>query len=248
MVDSTMTIISKGSGSMMKKLPLALAVSALSAIPAVAAEFNFGDLSMQIDNNISYGVAWRTEKPDNGQIMPDNIGISGGSTSHGSSYNYDDGTLNYKQGDIYSNVLKWNGDLELKYSNYGAFVRARAWYDQAIMDETPRFKAYNDATKSYAGRGAEVLDAFVWGDFNVADMPINVRVGRQVISWGESTFIQGGINSVNPLDAAAFRRPGAEIKEGLLPVNMVYASVGITPSTTVEAFYHLAWEKTRTDP
>src|SRR5690554_7945790 len=80
------------------------------------------------------------------------------------------------------------------------------------MDETPRFKEYNDATKSYAGKGAEILDAFVWGDFDVAGAPVNVRVGRQVLSWGESTFIQGGVGSVNPVDASAFRRPGAEIR------------------------------------
>ncbi|WP_228345968.1 DUF1302 domain-containing protein [Venatoribacter cucullus] len=233
---------------MMKKLPLALAVSALSAMPAVAAEFNFGDLSMQIDNNISYGVAWRTEKPDNGQIMPDNIGISGGSTSHGSSYNYDDGTLNYKQGDIYSNVFKWNGDLELSYQNYGAFVRARAWYDTAIMDSKTNFKPIADDARDYAGRNAEILDAFVWGDFTVADRPLNVRLGRQVVNWGESTFIQGGINSVNPVDAMAFRRPGAEVKEGLLPVNMAFASFGLTDSTSLEVFYQLEWAETRVDP
>src|SRR5690554_3233413 len=239
-------IKNKGSNSM-KKLPLALVVSAFAATSASAVEFNFGDLRAQIDNNVSYGVAWRTEKPDAGQIMAGN-GAELGIVGKGSSYNYDDGTLNYKRGDMYTNNIKWNGDLELGYKNYGAFVRARAWYDQAIMDETPRFKKYNDATKSYAGKGAEILDDFVWGDFEVAEMSINLRVGRQVVSWGESTFIQGGINSINPLDASAFRRPGAEIKEGLLPVNMVFTSIGLTANTTLEAFYQLEWEKTRTDP
>lgn len=233
--------------SVMRKLPFAVAMAGMLGASAQAVEFNFGDFSAQIDNNVSYGVAWRTEKPDAGQVMPGNA-TAMGFTGKGSSYNYDDGTLNYKQGDIYTNVLKWNGDLELKYSNYGAFVRARAWYDQAIMDETPRFKEYNDATKSYAGKGAELLDAFVWADYELFDTPINLRVGRQVVNWGESTFIQGGINSVNPVDASAFRRPGAEIKEGLLPVNMVFTSIGLTANTTLEAFYQLQWEKTRTDP
>src|SRR5690554_6198170 len=232
----------------MKKLPLAVAAASMFGMyGANAVEFNFGELRAQIDNNVSYGVAWRTEKPDTGQIMPGNA-TAMGYVGEGSSYNYDDGTLNYKRGDMYTNNIKWNGDLELGYKNYGAFVRARAWYDQVIMDETPRFKEYNDATKSYAGKGAEILDAFVWGDFEVAEMPINLRVGRQVVSWGESTFIQGGISSINPMDASAFRRPGAEIKEGLLPVNMAFTSIGLTANTTLEAFYQLQWEKTRTDP
>lgn len=239
---------SKAMKTMFIKAPLALALASVMGTTQ-AVEFNFGDLRAQIDNNISYGVAMRTEKPDAGQIWKENGDyVSSSINGKGSSLNYDDGTLNYKRGDVYSNILKWSGDLEVSYKNFGAFTRARAWYDQVIMDETPRFKDYNDATKSYAGKGAEVLDAFVWGDFEIAEMPLNVRVGRQVLSWGESTFIQGGISSINPVDASAFRRPGAEIKEGLLPVNMAFTSIGLTANTTLEAFYQLQWEKTRTDP
>ncbi len=241
---------SKAMNRMFKKAPLALALaSAMGAAHAV--EFNFGDLSVQLDNNVSYGVAWRTEKPDAGQIMQGNaeaVGIPGAAETYGSSYNYDDGTLNYKQGDVYTNAVKWSGDLEFSYQNYGAFFRARAWYDTAIMDEKTDFKPLVDGTKSYAGSGAELLDAFVWADYTIGDTPVNIRLGRQVVNWGESTFIQGGINSVNPVDASAFRRPGAEVKEGLLPVNMVYTSIGLTGDTTLEAFYQLEWEKTRTDP
>src|SRR5690554_6035791 len=239
---------SKAMKTMFIKAPLALALASVMGTTQ-AVEFNFGELRAQIDNNISYGVAMRTEKPDAGQIWKENGDyVSSSINGKGSSLNYDDGTLNYKRGDVYSNILKWSGDLEVSYKNFGAFTRARAWYDQVIMDETPRFKDYNDATKSYAGKGAEILDAIVWGDFDVAGAPVNVRVGRQVLSWGESTFIQGGISSINPVDASAFRRPGAEIKEGLLPVNMAFTSIGLTANTTLEAFYQLQWEKTRTDP
>ena len=78
-------------------------------------------------------------------------------------------------------------------------------------------------------------------------MPLDLRVGRQVASWGESTFIQNGINSINPVDVSAFRRPGAEIKEGLLPVAMVTIAAGLTDALSVEAFYQLEWEKTVID-
>lgn len=240
-----MKITNKGLRSM-KKLPLALAVSALSTA-ANAVEFNFGDVSAQWDNTVSYGVGWRVEDRDKGQIMPGN-GATIGETTSGSSYNYDDGTLNYGKGDIYTNVVKWSSDLEISYQNYGGFFRARAYYDTAIMDEDPEFKPFNDATKDAAGKGAELLDAYLWADYYIGDTPVSFRVGRQVVSWGESTFIQGGINSINPVDAAAFRKPGAEVKEGLLPVNMLYTSVGLTADVTLEAFYQLEWEKTRTDP
>ena len=239
-------ITKKGLRSM-KKLPLALAVSALSVSTAQAVEFNFGDVTAQWDNTVSYGVGWRVEDRDEGQIMAGN-GAAVGETTSGSSYNYDDGTLNYDKGDIYTNVVKWSSDLEISYQNYGGFFRARAYYDTAIMDEDPEFKAYNDDTKERAGADVELLDAYLWADYYIGDTPVSFRVGRQVVSWGESTFIQGGINSINPVDASAFRKPGAEVKEGLLPVNMLYTSIGLTADVTLEAFYQLEWEKTRIDP
>lgn len=237
---------SKAMYKVFKKAPLALALtSAMGAAHAV--EFNFGDFSAQLDNTISYGIGWRVEDQDKGQIMPAN-GTDFGFTGQGSSYNYDDGTLNYSQGDVYTHVLKFSSDLELNYKNYGGFFRGRAYYDAALMDQDTDFKPLNDATKNAAGKGAELLDAYVWADYDLGDTPVTLRLGRQVLSWGESTFIQGGINSINPVDASAFRKPGAEVKEGLLPVNMAYTSIGITGDVTLEAFYQLEWEKTRTDP
>lgn len=236
----------KAKMNVFKKAPLALALAgAMSGAQAV--EFNFGDVTAQWDNTISYGVGWRVEDRDKGQIMTSN-GSYIGETTSGSSYNYDDGTLNYDKGDIYTNVVKWNSDLEINYGDFGGFFRARAYYDAAIMDDDPEVAPFNDATKDAAGKGAELLDAFVWMDHYFGDVPVSFRVGRQVVSWGESTFIQGGINSINPVDASAFRKPGAEIKEGLLPVNMAYTSIGLTADLTLEAFYQLEWEKTRTDP
>lgn len=239
-------MISKAMYSVFKKAPLALALtSAMGAAHAV--EFNFGDFSAQLDNTISYGIAWRVEDQDKDQIMPAN-GSDFGFTGQGSSYNYDDGTLNYSQGDVYTHVLKFSSDLELNYKNYGGFFRGRAYYDAALMDQDTDFKPLNEATENAAGKGAELLDAYVWADYNLGNTPVTFRLGRQVLSWGESTFIQGGINSINPVDASAFRKPGAEVKEGLLPVSMAYTSIGITGDITLEAFYQLEWEKTRIDP
>src|SRR5690606_26506558 len=51
----------------------------------------------------------------------------------------------------------------------------------------------------------------------------------------------------NPIDASAFRRPGAELKEGLLPVEMLYLSQGLTENLTLEAFYQLKWRGTIAD-
>ena len=144
---------------MFKKTPLALAMAG-AVTSAQAIEYNVGELNIQLANTVSYGIGWRVDERDRSQIMPGNGNAIGENTS-GASYNYDDGTLNYDQGDIYTNVFKWSGDLEMSYRNYGGFFRARAYYDHAIMDQDTEFKQLNEETENAAGRGAELLDAFV---------------------------------------------------------------------------------------
>jgi hypothetical protein len=87
------------------------------------------------------------------------------------------------------------------------------------------------------------MDAYAYASFDVLDMPLDVRLGKQVVSWGESTFITGGINSINPIDVNAYRRPGSEIKEVLLPVNMAYANLGLTENLSMETFYQLEFQE-----
>lgn len=231
-----------------KKLPLAAALT-VATLSAQAVEFQAGEVAIQWDNTLTYGIAARTQDAGLYQVSPSNGDAALGETGGASSNNYDDGTLNYADaGSIYTNALKYNTDLEISWRNYGGFFRARAFYDYQLMEEETDFKPLIDETKNTAGRGYDLLDAFVWADYEFGETPVSFRVGRQVISWGESTFIQGGINSINPVDASAFRKPGAEVKEGLLPVNMFFTSVGITADLSLEAFYQLEWEETRPDP
>jgi hypothetical protein len=90
-----------------------------------------------------------------------------------------------------------------------------------------------------------LLDAYVYGSFAVRDSDLQVRLGNQVINWGESIFIQG-VNQINPIDVPAARRPGAELKEILLPVWAAYANWGFNWGS-VEAFYQLKWNNTSVD-
>jgi hypothetical protein len=235
---------------MNKLKTLTLAVAAISAASSQAIEFEAGPITAQLNTSLSWGVAMRTEDPDTAHIHPANaaaVGMPVANSAAGSTYNYDDGTLNYEKNDLISNVVKGNMDLELVWGDAGAFIRGTAFYDAVIMDEDPNFKPYNDATKDAAGQGYDLLDAFVWYNTYMGDTPVSLRLGRQVVSWGESTFIQGGINSINPINASAVRKPGVEVKEVLLPVNMAYGSFGLTDNVTLEAFYQLEWEKTRID-
>jgi hypothetical protein len=157
--------------------------------------------------------------------------------------------LNFKKGETFSKIFKGIHDLELRYGDTGVFVRGKYWYDFELKDESRLFKDIDDHNRKEGAQssGAELLDAFVYHNYAIGDQPGSVRLGKQVVSWGESTFILNSINSINPIDVAAFRRPGAEIKEGLIPVNMFFVQQSLTDNLSVEAFYQLEWDQTVVD-
>ena len=224
------------------KLPLAVSLASTLAGPAFGVSFNIGEIEGSFDSSLSVGASWSTAKPNRDLIGANNGG-------RGLSQTSDDGHLNFKRGETFSKIFKGIHDLELKYGDTGVFVRGKYWYDFELKDESREFKDISDNNRKEGAKssGGQILDAFVYHNYSIADQPGNVRFGKQVVSWGESTFIGGGINSINPIDVSAFRRPGAEIKEGLIPVNMFYVSQTLTDNLSAEAFYQLEWDQTVTD-
>lgn len=229
------------------RLPLAVSLASVLAAPAMAVNFNIGEIEGSFDSSLSVGASWSTAKRDKKFIGNANGGT--GFTQTG-----DDGRLNFKKGDSFSKIFKGLHDLELRYKDSGLFVRGKYWYDFKLHDQSLRHPDPDKRRISNKGRkegaktrGAEILDAFVFHNYMIGDQPGTVRLGKQVVSWGESTFIMNSINSVNPIDVSAFRRPGAELKEGLIPVNMFYVSQSLTDRLSAEAFYQLSWKQTVVD-
>ena len=224
------------------KLPLAVSLASTLAGPAFGVSFNIGEIEGQFDSSLSVGASWSTAKPNQ-----DLIGVNNG--GKGLSQTSDDGHLNFKRGETFSKIFKGIHDLELKYGDTGVFVRGKYWYDFELKDESRPFKDISDHNRKEGAKssGGQILDAFVYHNYSIADLPGTVRAGKQVVSWGESTFIGNSINSINPIDVSAFRRPGSEIKEGLIPVNMLFATQSLTDRLTVEGFYQLEWDQTVVD-
>ena len=208
--------------------------------PARAVDLSSGEFRLNLDTTVSWGAAYRLEDRDL-QL----IGVPNGGTAY--SVNGDDGNLNFDKG-IYSNTLGLTVEVEMSYKNFGAFVRGRGFYDYEMENNDRERTQLGDAALERVGSRAELLDAFAWLKFSVMNLPAEVRVGRQVLSWGESTFIQNSINVINPVDVSALRVPGAELRNALLGVDMVSASLGMTENTTLEAFYQIGWEQTWIDP
>ena len=224
------------------KLPFAIGLASVLAAPASAITFDLGEVEGTFDSSLSVGASWSTAKPDKRFIGNANGGT--GFTQTG-----DDGRLNFQRGKTFSQIFKGLHDLELRYKDSGVFVRGKYWYDTELQDGSRPFKDISNKGRKEGAktRGAEILDAFVYHNYAIANQPGTVRLGKQVVSWGESTFIMNSINSVNPIDVSAFRRPGAELKEGLIPVNMFYVSQSLTDQLSMEAFYQIGWKQTVVD-
>ena len=207
-----------------------------------AITFNVGEVEGQFDSQLSVGASWAVRSAD-----PDFISTASGGKA--STRAQDDGRLNFKKGETFSKIFKGIHDLELKYGDTGVFLRGKYWYDFELKDEHRLFYDIDDHNRKEGAKssGAQLLDAFLYHNYNLGDLPGSFRVGKQVVSWGESTFIGNSINSINPIDVAAFRRPGAEIKEGLIPVNMLYVSQNLSENLSAEAFYQLEWDQTVVD-
>ncbi|TDF83880.1 DUF1302 domain-containing protein [Pseudomonas sp. H9] len=226
-------------------LATAVALGLAGQVQAVA--FNIGELEGQFDSSLSIGGSWSTTNADKRFISNFNSqGVKGGGAS---SRTADDNRLNFRAGENFSTIFKGTHDLELQYGDSGAFVRGKYWYDFEQEDGQQHFYDISDKGRDEAARskGAEFLDAFIYHNYSLGERAGNVRLGKQVVSWGESTFIGNSINSINPVDVAALRRPGAEVKEGLIPVNMFYLSQGLSEYVTAEGFYQLEWDKTVVD-
>lgn len=224
------------------KLPVAVSLASTLAGPAFGVSFNIGEIEGNFDSSLSVGASWSTAKANKNLIGSNNGG-------HGLSQTSDDSHLNFKRGETFSKIFKGVHDLELKYGDTGVFLRGKYWYDFELKDESRPFKDISDSGRKEGAKssGFQLLDAFVYHNYAIADQPGSVRFGKQVVSWGESTFIQNGINSINPVDVSAFRRPGSEVKEGLIPVNMFYLSQTVTDNLSAEGFYQLEWDQTVVD-
>jgi hypothetical protein len=219
----------------------ALVAAILAPGLAHAVDFAAGGWNGSFDTTLSFGQSWREQGRD-----PRLIGTADGGT--GRSPNIDDGDLNYKKGRV-SSAYKMVAELSLDHDNYGLFVRGSLLYDDLVEDSKTARTPISEAGKDLAGSYIRLLDAFVYGRWDLGGHELDIRAGNQVVNWGESTFIQGGINAaINHFDVSALRVPGSELREAYLPQEMLKVSYGVTENLTAEAIALFDWDPTQPEP
>ena len=221
-----------------KRISCLLIVFLSISNPVSAIEIKNGNLRGSIDTTLSYGHLYRVQSRASNLVGV----INGGSAL---SVNGDDGNLNYDSG-LVSGTAKFTTELDLSYKSSGIFVRAFGFND-AQTDDTLRTSLTSKASR-LVEKNVVLRDAYFWHEFDLGSMLGELRIGEQVLSWGESTFIQNSINTINPVDVSILRSPGSELREALVPVGIVSASLGLTNNLSAEIFYQYDWEQTVIDP
>ncbi len=235
-----------------RPIALALATALGGAGNALAFEIDTGndDVELRLDTTVRYNAGVRVKERNS--LIANNIAS-------------DEGTYSFDKGDLVTNRLDIFSELDFVYQKkYGFRLSGQAWGDGAYSSTShanPKFAAaglssyvnqqFSDYTERYyRGPSGELLDAFVFANFDIAETPVKVRAGRHTVFWGESLFLGGALHGISysqmPLDLQkGFATPGVEAKELFRPLNQVSGQVQLTDTLSLAAQYFLEWEAYR---
>lgn len=186
---------------------------------------------VQFDNgwNVDYGLtatytlSARTKEPDPLLSGPQN---SGGN----------DGDNNFKQGSLTANRMALLLETKIHKDNYGFVVSASTFYDNVYhrtndnagpVNNPGPVNDFTSGTRRYQGGYSRLLDAYGYTTFDLGTARATVRVGQQVVSWGEAIFFPSISLAQGPADGTLTGIPGTETKDLLLPEPQISTSVDL---------------------
>lgn len=229
-------------------------VAALVGYIGSASAFTFEteSLSGNFDSTISMGMGVRAQKPSCDLVV---AGASGSGAPGGCTTAYgvgDQGNINYKKGDAFTTYLKGTHELLVKLPDDWKFMGRVSWLKDFSAANTTGYVSAATGTNGYSTSlsdearddlkfKARVLDLWVSKEFSVGEQRARVRVGNQVISWGESLFLPGGINQTNAMDIMRLSQPGTQLKEVFLPAPIASFATGLGNGVNIEAYVQGKW-------
>ncbi|WP_156421935.1 DUF1302 domain-containing protein [Paucibacter sp. KCTC 42545] len=226
------------------------AAAAIACAGASAETFSTDYFTGSFDSTLSLGTGIRTKAPSGALIIEGNQGGPAGQLAITSAMG-DQGDLNYAKNDAFTRYLKGSHELLLKFpENFTAMARVSWLRDFAATRTTGWTSATTppgldgnlaDDARSDLKFKARLLDLWVSKKFEIGDQSVRVRAGNQVISWGESLFVPGGINVTNAVDVMRLSQPGTQIKEAILPAPIISAATGLGNGLNAEAYVQLGW-------
>jgi len=218
----------------------AFLTSFLALGTAQAVERQYGDVQVNLEGQLSQSTFFRTSGVNHSLI-----GSARGGT--GPDDDHELGDLNYRPGRLVASPFNATAAVEATYQNYRALVRGNFLYDPELLYDKRPYPLTSDA-KAQDGIRARLLDAYVAGTYTPFDHNLEIKIGRQVIYWGESQFSAFGINQLNTLDLFRLREPGATLKDALIPTGVAAATFQVNRYVTVQGFYEFERVVQELDP
>lgn len=230
--------------------PALLLLTALGQ--AHAFTFETESLRGSLDSSVSLGLGLRAGRSSCGLVTD---GASGPGAPAGclapTSALGDQGNLNYGKGDAFALQLKGSHELLLKGPEQWTFMARANWVRDFAAEHTTGVLSATSPPDLAGGLAsdarhdlrskARLLDFWVSKGFEIGEQQARVRVGNQVVSWGESLFLPGGINSTNAVDIMRLSQPGTQLKEAVLPAPMVSFATGLGRGLNMEAYLQTNW-------
>jgi hypothetical protein len=209
------------------------------------------DLSARWDNTVRYNLGSRVQDQDAAILRNPNA---------------DDGDRNFNKGSLVTNRLDVLSEFDLVWQRkIGLRLSAAGWYDRAyskldntntatantLVDGLPVAGVLSPYTKRYAkGASGEMLDWFVFGNFDAGGIPVSARLGQHTAYWGESLLLGGLIHgmaySQNSVDAWKLQAtPGSEAKEFIRPRGGLTIQAQPTQDLSLAAQWFYNWQAVR---
>lgn len=168
-----------------------------------------------------------------------------------SGVNEDNGNLNYDRGDLTAGILQVRPKLELVWDDWQFQASALFFHDvvNTGFDEThndtrfqPRHTERNGDVEELFAHGYRLGNLFVARSFGIGERELLVKVGNQVLNWGEANILQfNTLAEISPLDAPVLGFPGSEPSQLQLAVPLAVATFTLTEELALEAVYQMAW-------
>lgn len=240
----------------------ACVLAASSAASAVS--LDWGEVKGSFDSTLAVGTGIRLAAPSCQLI---NAGASGpgapaGCLSPATSGLGDQGDLNYGKGDAFARYVKGSHELVLRFPGEVSAMARGTWVRDFAATRTTGIDSAVTQAVSPAGVGGgltpeardelrlktRLLDLWVSKSFAVGDQTLRVRLGNQVLNWGESLFVPGGINATNALDVMRLSQPGAQMKEAVLAAPMLNVAGNLGEGFSAEAYVQWRWNRSEVAP
>jgi hypothetical protein len=214
--------------------------------PAAAVDLgSIDEFDLRLDTTVRTSLAVR--------VLPQDARLLGNA-------NADDGDRAFRPGPV-SERVDFTSQADVSRGELGFNLGIDGWYDAAYhAEDADRSSAtFNPVSvpvgsvpadvRRLMGGTVELSQAYVRDHFEVADIPVTVRVGRQTLLWGESLFFaQNGIAAGQaPVDVVKqLSQPLIQSKEVFLPVTQAAIRIGLPSGVSLEGYDQFEWRRDRT--